>query len=154
MNILHAMHAYIHLRHMYTSQKVFLCSLIFYQLIHYLKSPLQRGFHKFQLHFYIFLRCYKKMYFFIKIPNLVKFFARAQVIFTVYKWLHVGTYGASCHCQAGNSRCWLITTTAENTTVILTLSAIWCQECYFGSQITCFAYNVSMCCRDRCEGHK
>lgn len=69
--LLHAMHAYIHLSHMYTLQKVFLCSLIFYQLIHYLKSPLQRGFHKFQLHFYIFMRCYKKMYF---LPNLVNFF--------------------------------------------------------------------------------
>lgn len=150
MNILHTMHAYIHLIHMYTSQKIFLCSLNFYQLIHYLKSPFRRGFHKFQLHFYIFWDAIKRCTFFqtwLIFSESSSYLCRLQVTTSGYLW---------CQLSLSSRQQQVLThyATAENTTVILTLSAIWCQECYFGSRITCFAYNARMCCRARCEGHK
>lgn len=91
---------------------------------------------------YVFVRRYKKRC--TLLPTSLIFWQPIQSSSNLpFYETTCGTRGASCHCQGGDSRCWLITAAVENAAV-LSLSA----KTHFGRGVTCSA---SMCIRDRRE---
>lgn len=99
------------------------------------------GYRLLRLWFYVFVCCSK---------NICTLLLKLQIFWEPIQssnnlpllWVTTcGSHGASCHCQAGNSRCWLITAAAENVAIILPHSV----KSYFGRRVTCSAYIASTC---------